>query len=189
MFEECPSNPASVYYMGNFNTNNNPYSNTYNPGRKQQPNFRTQGTLPTDTENARPYGKECCKAITLKSGTQLDRVDKSVVVKKMNSESDQRTTLEQHKKSTTNEKIGPNNAKENSDSTNEHNAQAKKPLQLEVHPSPPFPQQFQNHRQDQQLRRFLDVLNQLHSNIPLVEALEQMSNYVKFMKDILSRKR
>ncbi|XP_016689321.1 uncharacterized protein [Gossypium hirsutum] len=39
------------------------------------------------------------------------------------------------------------------------------------------------------LKRFLDVLKQLHINIPLVEALEQMRSYVKFMKDILSKKR
>ncbi|KAL5541723.1 hypothetical protein UlMin_009433 [Ulmus minor] len=56
-------------------------------------------------------------------------------------------------------------------------------------PPPPFPQQFQKQQQDQQFRRFLDVLKQLHINIPLVEALEQMPNYVKFMKDILTKKR
>ena len=33
------------------------------------------------------------------------------------------------------------------------------------------------------------MLRQLHINIPLVEALEQMPSYVKFMKDILSKKR
>ena len=33
------------------------------------------------------------------------------------------------------------------------------------------------------------MLKQLHINILLVEALEQMPSYVKFMKDILSKKR
>ncbi|XP_024028191.1 LOW QUALITY PROTEIN: uncharacterized protein LOC112093618 [Morus notabilis] len=56
-------------------------------------------------------------------------------------------------------------------------------------PLPPFPQRFQTQKQDKQFRRFLDVLKQLHINIPLVEAFEQMPNYVKFMKDILSKKR
>ncbi|KAL5570270.1 hypothetical protein UlMin_026845 [Ulmus minor] len=56
-------------------------------------------------------------------------------------------------------------------------------------PPPPFPQRFQNQQQDQQFRRFLDVLKQLHINIPLVKALEQIPNYVKFMKDILTKKR
>ncbi|KAA3458990.1 hypothetical protein EPI10_013525 [Gossypium australe] len=39
------------------------------------------------------------------------------------------------------------------------------------------------------VRRFLDVLKQLHINMPFVEALVQMPNYAKFMKDILLRKR
>ena len=33
------------------------------------------------------------------------------------------------------------------------------------------------------------MLQQLHINIPLVEALEQMPSYAKFMKEILSKKR
>ncbi|XP_062080370.1 uncharacterized protein LOC133785131 [Humulus lupulus] len=33
------------------------------------------------------------------------------------------------------------------------------------------------------------MLKQLHINIPLVEVLEQMPNYVKFMKDVLTRRR
>ena len=38
-FDSCPSNPASVCYVGNFNKNNNPFSNTYNQGWRQHPNF------------------------------------------------------------------------------------------------------------------------------------------------------
>ncbi|KAA3486930.1 hypothetical protein EPI10_030796 [Gossypium australe] len=34
----------------------------------------------------------------------------------------------------------------------------------------------------------ISEVEQLHINIPLVEALEQMPNYVKFMKDIFSKK-
>ncbi|XP_017640429.1 uncharacterized protein LOC108481872 [Gossypium arboreum] len=41
---------------------------------------------------------------------------------------------------------------------------------------------------DVQFKRFLDVLKQLHINTPLVNALEKMPSYVKFMKDILSKK-
>ncbi|KAL5577804.1 hypothetical protein UlMin_019503 [Ulmus minor] len=59
----------------------------------------------------------------------------------------------------------------------------------QTRPPPPFPQRFKKQQQDHQFRRFLDVLKQLHINIPLVEALEQMPNYVKFMKDMLTKKR
>ena len=35
----------------------------------------------------------------------------------------------------------------------------------------------------------MEVFKKLHINIPFVDALEQMPSYVKFMKDILSKKR
>ncbi|KAA3479779.1 Aspartic peptidase [Gossypium australe] len=55
-------------------------------------------------------------------------------------------------------------------------------------PSPPYPQKLKKKKYKMQFKKFLDVLKQLHINIPLVEALEQIPNYVKFMKDILSKK-
>ncbi|XP_062114634.1 uncharacterized protein LOC133825745 [Humulus lupulus] len=56
-------------------------------------------------------------------------------------------------------------------------------------PPPPFPQRFQKQQEERQFRGFLDVSKQLHINIPMVEALEEMPNYVKFLKDILTKKR
>ncbi|EOY08940.1 Uncharacterized protein TCM_024233 [Theobroma cacao] len=79
-------------------TQNNPYSNTYNPGWKNHPNFSwandqgtlrnleiqvgqlanllnngAQGTLPSDTEvNLRRKGKEQVMAITLRSGEKIE---------------------------------------------------------------------------------------------------------------------
>ena len=42
---------------------------------------------------------------------------------------------------------------------------------------------------DDQFSKFLSILKQLHINIPLIEALEQMPKYAKFLKDIISKKR
>ena len=55
--------------------------------------------------------------------------------------------------------------------------------------TPPYLQRLKKQNQDKQFNKFLEVLKQLHINISLVEALEQMPNYVKFMKDILSKNR
>ncbi|XP_038891629.1 uncharacterized protein LOC120081020 [Benincasa hispida] len=54
---------------------------------------------------------------------------------------------------------------------------------------PPFLSNLRIKDDSKQFKRFLDVLQQLHINIPLVEALEQMPSYVKFLKDILTNKR
>ena len=51
----------------------------------------------------------------------------------------------------------------------------------------PFPQTFQKKKLDAQFSRFLYIFKS-HINIPFADALEQMSNYVKFMKDIMSKK-
>ncbi|KAI3678307.1 hypothetical protein L6452_37594 [Arctium lappa] len=53
----------------------------------------------------------------------------------------------------------------------------------------PYPQRLRNQRDELQFKKFLDVFKQLHINIPLVEAIEQMTNYAKFLKDILSKKK
>ena len=42
---------------------------------------------------------------------------------------------------------------------------------------------------DTQFTKFMEVFKKLHIHIPFVDALEQMPSYVKFMNDILFRKR
>ncbi|KAL4342362.1 hypothetical protein GQ457_08G031200 [Hibiscus cannabinus] len=44
-------------------------------------------------------------------------------------------------------------------------------------------------KQDYQFKKFLDILKQVHINLPLVEALQQMPNYAKFLKDMVTRKK
>ncbi|XP_038882412.1 uncharacterized protein LOC120073679 [Benincasa hispida] len=53
----------------------------------------------------------------------------------------------------------------------------------------PFPRRLMKKNDEQQFKHFLELLKQLHINIPLIEALEQMPTYVKFFKDILTKKR
>ncbi|KAL5540535.1 hypothetical protein UlMin_043238 [Ulmus minor] len=121
---------------------------------------RPPGTLPSNAERPKRDGKEHCKAITLRGGKTLEAPE-------IKEKSQKELVSRQEEK---------NNEQGN------QNVQQKRP-------PPPFPQRFQKQQQDQQFRRFLDVLKQLHINIPLVEALEQMPNYVKFMKDMLTKKR
>ncbi|XP_017984342.1 PREDICTED: uncharacterized protein LOC108663632 [Theobroma cacao] len=56
-------------------------------------------------------------------------------------------------------------------------------------PSPPFPQHLQKQKLDKHFQNFLKEFKKLHINIPFAKALEQMPSYVKFLKDILTKKR
>ncbi|XP_062100696.1 uncharacterized protein LOC133806621 [Humulus lupulus] len=59
MFENCPSNPATVCYVGNqnFNRNSGPYSNSYNPAWRQHPNL-SWGGQGASSSNAPALGKQ-----------------------------------------------------------------------------------------------------------------------------------
>ncbi|KAL4286891.1 hypothetical protein AHAS_Ahas19G0131500 [Arachis hypogaea] len=52
-----------------------------------------------------------------------------------------------------------------------------------------YPQKFQKETKDKQFSKFLEVFRKLQINIPFAEVLEQMPLYVKFMKDLLSKKK
>ncbi|KAJ9538924.1 LOW QUALITY PROTEIN: hypothetical protein OSB04_031657 [Centaurea solstitialis] len=65
----------------------------------------------------------------------------------------------------------------------------KKAIVAPIPPYVPFPQRLRNQKEELQFKKFLDVFKQLHIDIPLVEAIEQMPSYAKFLKDILSKKK
>ena len=53
----------------------------------------------------------------------------------------------------------------------------------------PFLQSLQKARREEQFSKFLDIFKKIEINIPFAEAINQIPNYAKFMKEILSKKR
>ncbi|XP_060968298.1 uncharacterized protein LOC115704515 [Cannabis sativa] len=128
---------------------------------------RTQGNLPSTTE-VNP--KENCNAITLRSGKTYDGPNKN----KPKEEDDVETTPTPEKEKTTDglpQKETP------------------PPISIDHHIKIPYPQRLHKNKMDKQFLKFLEIFKKLHINIPFIEALEQMPTYLKFMKDILSKKR
>ncbi|XP_073017775.1 uncharacterized protein [Primulina eburnea] len=56
-------------------------------------------------------------------------------------------------------------------------------------PTLPYPQRFRKKIIDDQFAKFLEIFKKIHTNLPFADALEQMPNYAKFIKDVLSKKR
>ncbi|XP_062103987.1 uncharacterized protein LOC133815123 [Humulus lupulus] len=67
--------------------------------------------------------------------------------------------------------------------------EATLPVSTDHHIKIPYPQRLRKNNLDKSFSKFLEVFKKLHMNIPFAEAVEQMPSYVKFMKDILSKKR
>ncbi|PIN02788.1 DNA-directed DNA polymerase [Handroanthus impetiginosus] len=126
-------------------------------------NSQPQGSLPSNTElNLRQDGKAQCQAVTLRNGRELREIGKETA------------------KAKGKEVIFEENEKEV-----EAPLEVSKPTTFQPH----LPQKLQKQKLKKKFKKLLEVFKKLHINIPFAEALEQMPSYVKFMKDILSKKR
>ena len=56
-------------------------------------------------------------------------------------------------------------------------------------PPPPFLERLLKKTEDGKYWRFITMLKQLSINVTLVQVLEQMTGYAKFMKDLVTKKR
>ncbi|PIM97903.1 DNA-directed DNA polymerase [Handroanthus impetiginosus] len=163
---QCPYSVESIQFVSNAQKpQNNPYSNTYNPGWRQHPNFswnNNQGQGP---------------APRFQQGGQ-QQVQQPMQEKKPSLEE----TLIQFMASTVaNFKTMETQIGQLANTINSR-PQGSLPSNTESNPR-------QDGKAQCQAVTLRNVFKKLHINIPFAEALEQMPSYVKFMKDILSKKR
>ncbi|XP_019238790.1 PREDICTED: uncharacterized protein LOC109218850 [Nicotiana attenuata] len=135
-------------------------------------NTRPAGALPSDTE-ANPTA--AVNAVSLRNGKQLEEVlskkRKQMTINEMP------TVVE-----STSDK-----AKEPENPAGE--AVAEQSPHLVARPPPPFPQRLQKLRDNATYKKFLDILKQVQINILLVDILQEVPKYAKYIKDIMANKR
>ncbi|XP_062094049.1 uncharacterized protein LOC133800092 [Humulus lupulus] len=130
-------------------------------------NTRPQGNFPS---NIVVNPKEQCRVITLRSGKQYEQLEPKEAVEKKKE------------------------MRENYDSVelevieDLHSKEVSPLITFEHHIRIPYPQRLWKSSLDKHFSKFLEVFKKLHINIPCVEALEKIPSYVKFMKEILSKK-
>ncbi|XP_060190996.1 uncharacterized protein LOC132620349 [Lycium barbarum] len=143
-------------------------------------NQRQKGSLPSDTvANPRNDGDHKCNAITTRSGRT---VGESELVKE-NVLGDEDKMVEEP---ITDKDLPEINDASESKKAAEEVPRASPPV---MRPPPPFPQRLAKKVEDGKFLKFIDRLKGLSINIPLVEALEQMPGYAKFMKDLVTKRR
>ena len=142
---------------------------------------RQHGSLHSNSEvNPRREGNEHVKAVTLRSGRELAIPGQPPVNGEVETEEVIQTSL--------NDKIEREQPQEKK--YGEEGTEAKdRPNTIEPTAQIPYPQRLKKNKLDKQFIKFMEVFKKLHINIPFADALEQMPSYVKFMKDILSKKR
>ena len=120
---------------------------------------RQPGSLPSNSEvNPRRDGNEHVKAVTLRSGKELESQLQPPVVEQLETEE---ITQPERKDDADKEQPQEKQSSETSVET-----KASIPV--------PYPQRLKKHKLDKQFTKFMDVFKKLHINIPFADALEQM---------------
>ncbi|XP_019248845.1 PREDICTED: uncharacterized protein LOC109228121 [Nicotiana attenuata] len=135
-------------------------------------NTRPAGALPSDTE-ANP--KASLNVVSLRNGRQLEEVQSKK--RKHMTFNEKPATIE-----STSEK-----SKESEKLVEEAVAEQLPPLV--ARPPPPFPQRLHKVKDIAAYKKFLDILKQVRINIPLVDILQEVPKYAKYIKDIVANKR
>ncbi|KAL4302829.1 hypothetical protein GQ457_10G012960 [Hibiscus cannabinus] len=207
---ECGQQVESSCYVGNYNMNN--MSNTYNPAWRNHPNFswkNQNNTLnpqqPTQTgfqnqprQNQQPLPRQELQHPSDYKIGQISQILSSRPIGGFLSDTEvaKGATHEQCNAITT--KSGKKNLPKQVKIIESHNLHGgilsriiTSPISKpeKIRPPPPFPQRLKKQEQDYQFKKFLDILKQVHINLPLVEALQQMPSYAKFLKDMVTRKK
>ena len=134
-------------------------------------NTRQLGTLPNNTVQ-NPKNDAHCMEITTRGGKQT--IDPPML-------SNEENVRKEY------DKVVKGSVEE--EESNGKDAEVPMKVILMPRPPPPFPQRLVKKTEDGKYRRFITMLKQLSINVPLVEALEQMPGYAKFMKDLVTKKR
>ena len=142
----------------------------------------TKDAFPSDTQK----NPRDCMAVQLRSGKELSS---------SRAENKEKTEQEEEKET------GRESIKSSSELTTktENKVQTKQPgkkceqkqkEKVQAYtPAVPFPQRLQKAKKEEQFSKFLEIFKKIEINIPFAEAITQMPNYAKFLKDILSKKK
>nr|XP_009593721.1 uncharacterized protein LOC104090360 [Nicotiana tomentosiformis] len=159
----------------------------------REQNLKQKGTLPRDTI-ANPKGSESgpishCMAITTRSGKLLQSESERVVEVEHVEQED-----ETQVKAPNVVEIERNSKKVKyqdviREEVEEKVIEAPKPLAPIPRPPPPFPQTLARRVYDSKLEKFYDILKQLSVNIPFVETFQEMPDFSKYLKDLITKKR
>ena len=132
---------------------------------------QSKGTFPSNTQK----NPKDCMAVQLRSRKEVGNNSKKE--KKAETDAEQEETGKEAKK-----KIQTEQPKGSSEQKQKERVPA-------YTPTVPFPQRLQKAKREEQFSKFLDIFKKIEINIPFIEVINQMSNYAKFLKEILNKKR
>ncbi|CAN6583754.1 unnamed protein product [Malus baccata var. baccata] len=203
--EKCPQlienggweSANAIGFQGQNQSRNDPYSNTYNPGWRDHPNFKWREAEQPQQQGGfrqqppgfftKPYApphvpqqsapnasgpKPSTSGLKEDEKLQFEEEDTSPPTTKVN------TPLPQAS-------IGPNLSNSANKGKNVSNS-----LPTNVFPSNvPFPSRFMHTKKEDVERDILETFRKVQVNIPLLDAIKQVPRYAKFLKELCTTRK
>ncbi|PIN00904.1 DNA-directed DNA polymerase [Handroanthus impetiginosus] len=187
--DQCPHSVESIQFVSNARKpQNNPYSNTYNPGWRQHPNFswnnnQGQGSAPRFQQR----GQQQVQPPMQEKKPSLEETLIQFMASTAANFKTMETQIGQLANAINSRPQGslPSNTEPNS----RQDVTLRNGRELQEVVKEPTKSKEKEVISEEKEKEVETPLEKLHINIPFAEALEQMPSYVKFMKDILSKKR
>jgi len=88
----------------------------------------------------------------------------------------------QHNHTQASTSSSPNPSKSDESETDKSTSQVHKPIV-------PFSNRLKNNKQNPYMDKIIEIFNQVKINVPLLDAIQQVPSYAKFLKDIYTMKR
>ena len=143
---------------------------------------QNKGAFPSDTQK----NPKDCMVIQLRSGKEVSSSSRKEKKEKTDEEEEE-TGREEEKNMS--EKT-TNTEKKNLTEQPEKSCELKQKEKVQAYTlAVSFPQRLQKARREEQFSKFLEIFKKIEINIPFVEAINQMPNYAKFLKEILSKEK
>jgi len=83
----------------------------------------------------------------------------------------------------------PASTSDNSSQSTPHTSDEDKAAEQVHKPVAPFPNKLRNNNKNMYMEKMLEMFNQVKLNVPLLDAIQQVPAYAKFLKDICTKKR
>ena len=143
---------------------------------------QNKGAFPSDTQKNPKY----CMAIQMRSGKEVSSSSRKEKKEKIDEE--EKETGREEEKNMSEKRTDAEKKKLTEQPEKSCELKQKENVQAST-PAVPFTQRLQKARREEQFYKFLEIFKKIEINIPFVEAINQMSNYAKFLKEILSKKK
>ena len=143
---------------------------------------QNKGAFPSDTQK----NPKDCMVVQLRSGKKVSSSSKKEKKEKTNEEEE--AAGREEEKNMSKRTIDAEKQKLTEQPKKSCGLKQKEKVQAYT-PTVSFPQRLQKARREEQFSKFLEIFKKIEINIPFVEAINQMPNYAKFLKEILSKKK